>query len=127
MPNNRHTFPKSRRLCTRPEVSAVFDARVSESRGPLVMYALPNRLSHLRLALVIGRRVGSAVRRNRIKRLLREAFRVHQHDLPATYDLVIVVRPHGPMILAEYQKLLTHLLLRLHRAWSDRQSSQAPP
>ena len=120
MPNKSYTFPKSHRLRSRHEVAAVFDARVSDARGPLVIYAFPNTLPHPRLAIVISRRVGSAPRRNRIKRLLREAFRLHQHDLPIGYDLVIVVRPHQPMILAEYQKLMTNLTLRLHRTWSQR-------
>ena len=39
------------------------------------------------------RMVGTAPVRNRIKRLLREAFRLHPYDLPRGYDLVIVVRP----------------------------------
>jgi hypothetical protein len=43
-----------------------------------------------------------------------------QHDLPQGYDLVVVVRPHEPMMLAEYQKLLTAMLVRLHNTWSKR-------
>jgi len=115
-----YPFGRSRRLGLRAEVSAVFDAKVSEARGPLVMYAAPNELGHPRLALVISRRVGTAVVRNRIKRRIREAFRLHQHDLPVGYDMVIVIRPHEPLILAEYQKLLTNLMVRLHQKWSEK-------
>jgi ribonuclease P protein component len=64
--------------------------------------------------------VGTAVKRNRIKRRLRECFRLMQHDFPAGYDFVIVVRPHEPMILAEYQRLLSALLVKLHQNWRDR-------
>jgi ribonuclease P protein component len=70
--------------------------------------------------LSVPKRVGSAPVRNRVKRMLREAFRLMQHDVPAGYDLMVVVRPHEPMILAEYQKLLMALVLRLHRAWESR-------
>jgi ribonuclease P protein component len=91
---------------------------VSEARGPLVMYAVPNELGHPRLAIAMKRAVGTAVKRNRIKRLLREAYRLHQHDLPRGYDFVVVVRPHAEVILAEYQKLMTHLMVRLHREWT---------
>jgi ribonuclease P protein component len=118
-----HTYPKSRRLGGRLQFAAVFDAKVKEARGPLALYSLPNDLGHPRLGISISRRVGIAVRRNRIKRLLREAFRAHQHDLPVAYDLVFVVRPHEPLILAEYQKLMTALMLRSHAAWQRRNPS----
>jgi len=46
-----------------------------------------------RLGVVTGRRTGGAVARSRARRLLREAFRLHQHDLTAPVDLVLVARP----------------------------------
>jgi ribonuclease P protein component len=46
-----------------------------------------------RLGVVTARRIGCAVVRNRARRLLRETFRVHQHDLAAPVDLVLVARP----------------------------------
>jgi len=46
-----------------------------------------------RLGVVTARRIGCAVVRNRARRLLRESFRVHQHDLAAPLDLVLVARP----------------------------------
>ena len=52
------------------------------------------------------------------KRLLREAFRLMQHDLPSAYDVVVVVRPHKPMILAEYQRILFALVLKVHQKHS---------
>jgi ribonuclease P protein component len=97
----------------------VFEARQKQSRGPITLYMRPNELGHLRLGLSVSRTVGTAPRRNRIKRLLREAFRLMQHDLPRGYDLVIVVRPHSPLILAEYQRLLSALAVKLHQQWQS--------
>src|SRR5437763_9146341 len=114
MPERRHTFPKSHRLGGKHEFSAVFETKMRESRGPLTIYAKANDLAHCRLGISISRKVGTAVRRNRIKRLLRESFRLMQHDLPRGYDLVVVVRPHEPLILAEYQRLVSALALKLH-------------
>jgi ribonuclease P protein component len=119
-----HTYPKSHRLGGRLEFAAVFDAKVKDARGPLALYSLPNDLGHPRLGISISRRVGNAVRRNRIKRLLRDAFRAHQHDLPRGYDLVFVVRPHAPLILAEYQRLMTALMLKAHASWQRRGEEQ---
>ena len=120
MSQGRHTFPKSKRVRGREEFAAVFDARVRQSRGPLTAYAIPTDRPSPRLGLSVPRRVGTAPRRNRIKRLLREAFRLMQHDFPRPYDIVIAVRPHEPLILAEYQRLLSALMVKLHQAWEQK-------
>ena len=60
----------------------------------LKLQTFPERQPPLRrLGVVASRRVGNAVRRNRAKRLLREAFRQNQHRLPPSCDLVLVARP----------------------------------
>ncbi len=90
-----------------------------QTRGPVTVYALPNELGHGRMGISISRRVGTAVRRNRIKRLLREAFRLMQYEFPRGYDLVVVVRPHEPLELAEYQQLLGEAVRKLHGRWEQ--------
>src|SRR5689334_22667493 len=121
--DRRNTFSKSKRVRSRLEFAAVFDAKIRQSRGPLTAYALPTAHPLPRLGLSVPRRVGTAPRRNRIKRLIREAFRLMQHDFPRAYDLIIVVRPHEPLILAEYQRILSALMVKLHLAWQDRERS----
>jgi ribonuclease P protein component len=49
-----------------------------------------------RLGITAGKKVGKAVRRNRIKRLLREFFRLNKSRLPEGQDIVIMVRPRLP-------------------------------
>ncbi len=56
--------------------------RVRKSAGPLVVSIAPSGLDEHRLGLSVGRRVGSAVLRNRIKRSLRESFRHARDQLP---------------------------------------------
>jgi ribonuclease P protein component len=46
-----------------------------------------------RLGVVVSKKVGDSVRRSRAKRLLRESFRIHQHELRTPVDLVLVARP----------------------------------
>ena len=117
MTTQRSTFPRTHRLVSPVRFAAVYDARVREARGPIVIYALPNALGHYRMGLSVSRKVGTAPRRNRIKRLLREAYRAGRRDFPAAYDLVIVVRPHEPLPLADYQRILGESIRRLHAAW----------
>ena len=45
-----------------------------------------------RLGVITSSRIGNAVVRSRARRLLREAFRLHQHDLKTAVDLVLVAR-----------------------------------
>lgn len=49
--------------------------------------------SRSRLGVVVGKKVGGSVIRSRAKRLLRESFRLHQHELTQPLDLVLVARP----------------------------------
>lgn len=102
----RQTFPRAVRLSGRRAFAVVFNARLRKPMGPIVVVARPNGLSHSRIGFSIGRKVGAAVLRHRVKRLLREAFRLDQHALPRGYDWVIVVRPHAPLPLVRYRELL---------------------
>jgi ribonuclease P protein component len=58
----------------------------------LTIWMLPNVLGFTRLGLIVGARHGNAVRRNRLKRMVREAFRLSQHELPAGFDILVSPR-----------------------------------
>lgn len=104
-------FSTRHKLTHAREFSAVFAARMRKSTGPLAVFVLPSDRPTHRLGLSIGRAVGNAVVRNRLKRMIREAFRLLQHDIPkldeATgYDIVVSAKPHAPLSLDQYQALL---------------------
>ena len=70
-----------------------FDQKRSAADAALVVYGAPNGLAYPRLGISVGRKkVRRAVARNRIKRLVREAFRLSKGELPAGVDLVVVPR-----------------------------------
>ncbi len=74
----------------------------------MTLYVDQNEVGPARLGIVAGRRYGNAVQRNRIKRLIREAFRRIRHDLPAGVDCVVLPRPGAdPTILQIRESLLT--------------------
>ena len=115
-----YAYAKHHRLQHALQFEAVYSGKVRQSRGPLTIFAIPNSLPHPRLGLSVGRKVGIAPKRNRIKRLLRESFRLLQHDWPTGYDIVINVRPHDVLLLADYQRILSHLMVALHKEWVKR-------
>lgn len=110
----RFSFTKEQRLRTGADFDAVFAAKFSVGDGVLVVHARPNGLDHARLGLAVSRRVGNAVRRNRWKRCLREAFRLAQHDLPA-FDLVCLPRLRDKPTLVVVDAALRGLVRRLEK------------
>ena len=108
----RYLLPKHNRLAGRGTFKAILDGGVRKWAGPLAMCVRPTDTPACRLGISIGRPVGGAATRNRIKRKLREAFRLMQHDWPRSYDVVLLVKRHEPMTLAEYQRTLTGLMVR---------------
>jgi ribonuclease P protein component len=88
--------PKRRRLSRSAEFDRVYREGRSSSSRYLVVYAFPTSSAEEegpRLGLSVGRKVGGAVERNRVKRLLREAFWAAAEDLPGGHDYVLVARP----------------------------------
>ncbi|MFO0911562.1 MAG: ribonuclease P protein component [Pirellulales bacterium] len=126
-------FPPSCRLRHQRDFDRVFHARCSVGQDDLVVYAAANQTDTSRLGLSVSRRVGNAVRRNKWKRWLREAFRRQRPELPAGFDFVIVVRarskprgatPAGPstaeVTFAGVHQLLAQLCWRAARRWERR-------
>lgn len=117
--SDRPLFRPRHRLSRATDFQAAYCRGCRAAAGPLAVFVRPNGLPEHRLGLSVGRRVGGAVVRNRIKRLLREAFRHVRSTLPrpqtGAYDIVVTVRPHRPMPLAAYTSRLVELVARAHR------------
>ena len=74
----------------------------------LVLYARPNRLGENRLGYTVSAKLGHAVVRNRVRRRLREIYRLNAPRLRQGYDLVVVARSRA--VGAPYRVLETAFL-----------------
>jgi len=85
----KFSLPKQAKLIKTDDFSSVFNLRKRIAMPYLVMRFKPNALNRPRLGLIVAKKTAKlAVKRNYMRRVLRELFRLNQHDLPAI-DLVI--------------------------------------
>jgi ribonuclease P protein component len=127
----RLTLPRRLRVVRSGDFSRAYREGSRARGGILVVVAVPNGLDHPRLGLSVGRRIWrSAVRRNRVKRIFREAFRLEQHALPAGHDLVLI--PAAPRLepgLEATRAELVRLAAKAARRCAERRAKErkGPP
>jgi ribonuclease P protein component len=92
---HRLTFPAHKRLRRKAEFDAAYARGRRFGNGFFAVTASNNDQHGARLGMAVAvRTAGNAVERNRIRRIVRESFRMHQHALPAV-DLVVSARPQA--------------------------------
>jgi len=96
---------RRRRLSRSGEFDRVYREGSSHATRYLVLYSFPRKneeTDEVRLGVSVSRKVGGAVDRNRVKRILRETFWALSDTLPAQHDFVLVARPEiGDLIERE--------------------------
>lgn len=101
---------KPERVVRKRDFERVFRARCSAADMRLVVYVCPNELEYSRLGLAVSKKLGNAVVRNRIKRLIREAYRLNKAQLPKGIDLVVIPKARARLTLPEVTESLLHLV-----------------
>ncbi len=92
--NSREDYglPKTQRLLQLSEFNAVYSRGTAYHHRFFVLFVLPTNSTVRRVGIVAGKKVGIAVKRNRAKRLLREAYRLNKNKLIQGLDIVLVAK-----------------------------------
>jgi len=122
-PPQRLGFPRRRRISRSSDFNRLKEEGRREVCGTLILNWLPSPL--LRLGIVTSRNVGPATIRSRARRLLREVFRQHQHQIVEPVSMVLVAR--RSIAGSHLETVRRDYLRALSRARLIRASPELPP
>jgi len=114
-------FLRRMRLVRESDFRRVFREGGRARGGSVVVVVRENEIGHTRLGLSVGKAIWkSAVRRNRIRRVFREAFRLSYPELPAGVDIVMI--PAAPKLVPVLELVSTELVALSKKALARRES-----
>jgi ribonuclease P protein component len=109
----KKTFTKRDRIRNKSDFERLRKSGAKSSDDAFLTVILENDLGYSRLGLAVPKRIGNAVARNRIKRLIREAFRLNRDSLPGSIDLLVVVKkPLDNPSLGQFSDRILSLVAR---------------
>lgn len=115
-PAQQLSFPSHLRLRQGGDFERIYALKQKAGDERLLIFAALNNLPHNRLGLSIGRKHGGSVQRHRLRRLVKEAFRLDQHTLPVGLDFIVIPgREAATSTVDDFRASLRNLLNRLQR------------
>ena len=88
-----YKYPKSARLSSKADFKAVLEYKLFSRNRLMTLYMMPNTGEKARFAVSVSSKIASAVGRNRLKRLSREAFRLSRDSIRQKFDYLIIFSP----------------------------------
>ncbi|WP_298033438.1 ribonuclease P protein component [uncultured Desulfovibrio sp.] len=124
---SRLSFPRHVRVRRRAEFTACYERGRRYHTEHFLLFVLQREHAGelTRAGMAVSRKVGNAVVRNRIKRLLREFFRLHSELLPAHADLVAVAKRHAGGDALDLSRVSAEFLPLLRRIVRPRRTAAA--
>src|SRR5262249_994417 len=120
------SFRKSEHLRSGADFSRVYGLRCAVRVAHLTVFAAPNPDGRLRVGFSVSKKHGKAGARNRLNRLLREAFRLGRDELPKGLDLVLIPVDARQTTLSEFREALVHAVKKVLRKLPPRADDGLP-
>lgn len=119
-------LPRKARLSGQKLIRSIIERRQRYTDGLLAVYIAANNLPYPRLGVCVSKACGTAVTRNRWKRLIKEAFRLNQAHIPAGFDYMVMVCQGNARALQRptLERVRQSLLGLVNRAFDVRGNKQ---
>jgi len=115
-------FSQQERMLKRPDFLECFARGRKKNSANFIIFYQDRRRDHPRIGITVSKKVGNAVRRNRVKRLLREFFRLHKELFLPGVDYSVVVKKRCSLnTFNDVVQELTPLLLRMRKSGNFKQ------
>lgn len=115
----RFGLSRRERLRSDADFDRIFQRRCSAADEWLVVLVAANQLPWSRVGLAVARKWGKAQLRNRVRRLLREAFRLCKPEIPTGFDYVLLPRKIAGLTLQQLRQSLPKLARQAVRRWQN--------
>ena len=102
-----YRFPKECILRSKKQFSELFNLGKRVENSFFIIYKRNNYLDHPRIAIVVNRRYGNAVKRNKIKRKIREFFRINKNETK-NEDFIIIPKRKKEIEVIKLKEFLKH-------------------
>ncbi len=107
------SYRRAERVTNKSRYQAIYEQGVWKSSRFFTMVTCGNPAEVKRLGITVTKKVGNAVVRNRLKRLIREFFRRNKDLFPAGHDVIVMAKKNSPpLTYPEAQRELTELSMR---------------
>jgi ribonuclease P protein component len=90
MTQKRYSLPREERIRKRSEFDRVFKEGRRLHEQPVYARYVQNALPFTRIGVAVPNRLGKAAKRNRVRRMIKEAYRLHKHEMPAGLDIIFL-------------------------------------
>lgn len=101
-------FRKRERLTKKSDFQTIFEHGTRYTTENFVIFIHQNNRDIRRIGISVSKKVGGAVKRNRVKRLVREFFRLHKDQLPDSKDFLFIAKPGSTQL--DYRSVSEEIL-----------------
>jgi ribonuclease P protein component len=115
---------KKYRLAKREDFNKVYRYGKSAANHQFVLYVLPQpKLEHFRLGISVSKKVGNAVVRNRLRRMIKEVVRLKKEQWTSGFDYIVIARK--PLLEMDFQAMEKSLFHVFRKAFINKKSVSA--